>query len=159
MSCAGMDALILLSLVMMWLDEATDPFHTAPGAFHTKLEFHVNGCGMEMCFSGNAPFLAMVFFGEDGSRREKWRQRRRSASRCTHTCPASSTTPLSASCQPFGQHSIFPRLLTSAPVTSISGAGNPMMLRAVHASRNEQAAEIVFSPIALREKRDHFLHL
>ena len=64
MSCAGIDALILLSLVMMWLDEATDPFHTAPGAFHTKLEFHVNGCGMEMGFTGNAPGLAMVFFAE-----------------------------------------------------------------------------------------------
>jgi hypothetical protein len=49
---------------MMWLDEATDPFHTAPGAFHTKLEFHVNGCGMEMGFTGNAPVLAMVFFGK-----------------------------------------------------------------------------------------------
>jgi hypothetical protein len=49
---------------MMWLDEATDPFHTAPGAFHTKLEFHVNGCGMEMGFTGTAPILAMVFFSE-----------------------------------------------------------------------------------------------
>jgi hypothetical protein len=62
MSCAEIDALILLSLVMMWLDEATDPFHTAPGAFHTKLEFHVNGCGMEMGFTGSPPILAMVFF-------------------------------------------------------------------------------------------------
>jgi hypothetical protein len=47
---------------MVWLDEATDPFHTAPCAFHTKLEFHVNGCGMEMVFNGSAPVLAMVFF-------------------------------------------------------------------------------------------------
>jgi hypothetical protein len=49
---------------MVWLDEATDPFHTAPGAFHTKLEFHVNGCGMEMVFTGNDPILAMVIFAE-----------------------------------------------------------------------------------------------
>jgi hypothetical protein len=55
---------LLISLVMMWLDEATDPFHTAPGAFHTKLEFHVNGCEMEMVFTGSAPILAMVFFRE-----------------------------------------------------------------------------------------------
>jgi hypothetical protein len=47
--------------MVVWLVFA-DPFHTAPGAFHTKLEFHVNGCGMELVFTGSAPILAMVFF-------------------------------------------------------------------------------------------------
>ena len=65
MSCSEMDALILLSLVMVWLDEATFPFHTAPGAFHTRLEFHVNGCGMEMACSGSRHILAIFFFGDD----------------------------------------------------------------------------------------------
>jgi hypothetical protein len=41
-----------------------EPFHSAPGVeeFHTKPEFHVNGCGMGPEFAGNALALAMVFF-------------------------------------------------------------------------------------------------
>jgi hypothetical protein len=59
------------AIIAAWDAEATDPFHTAPGAFHTKLEFHVNGCGMEMVFTGSAPILAMVFSREAALRREK----------------------------------------------------------------------------------------
>lgn len=71
MSCAEMAALILLSLVMVWLDEATKPFHTAPGPFQTKVEFHVNGCGMERDSAGNALGLAMLFFTRAGLPKEK----------------------------------------------------------------------------------------
>jgi len=36
---------------------------TAPGALHTKLEFHLNGCGKEMGFTGNVPVLALDSLG------------------------------------------------------------------------------------------------
>ncbi len=63
MSCAVSDALILLSFVigLVGLLTLVEPFHTAPGAFHTRLEFHVKGCDMELVFTGIGPFLARFF--------------------------------------------------------------------------------------------------
>ena len=52
------------AIIAAWDAEATDQFHTAPGAFHTRLLDHVNGCGMEMGFTGSPLSLAMVFFAE-----------------------------------------------------------------------------------------------
>jgi hypothetical protein len=49
---------------MMWVGEATKPFHTAPGEFHTRLFDHVNGCGMEMGCTRPGRFLAKTFFGQ-----------------------------------------------------------------------------------------------
>jgi len=43
--------------MVVWLELAV-PFHSAPGVFHAKLEFHVNGTGMVQDFGKLGWFVA-----------------------------------------------------------------------------------------------------